>query len=99
MSNTLPICDKCGQPVEPDNDAYLLEDIINVAFPLSRPGLSGPHRHLLPVGQCQGSPSRAQYLEGQPRDTRPGMRYYKEYERETRNAYQLLLAKARGKTK
>ena len=71
------VCDKCSQEVPPNNDVAELEKITG---PLSEGilnwgGNNDNHRHLLPVrvrGQvvCEGSPSRAQYLEGQPRDTR-----------------------------
>lgn len=59
-------CDKCGRPVPADNDAVRLAIILG----------AGPHlitarpRHLLATDNCPGSPSRAQYLEGQPRDER-----------------------------
>lgn len=70
-------CDKCSLPVEPENDATLLEAIRYKSE--KRPSflLSVSSRHLFPVydGEkqrvCEGSPSRAQYLEGQPRDKRP----------------------------
>lgn len=68
------LCDKCGRPVPPANDMTML---------IAASGLPGAEwaptlwysRHLLPVMEdgervCEGSPSRAQYLEGQPRDTR-----------------------------
>ena len=71
------ICDKCLLDVPPNNDVAELEKITG---PLSEGILNwrgdrDDHRHLLPVvvrGKklCEGSPSRAQYLEGQPRDTR-----------------------------
>ncbi|MDO8435635.1 MAG: hypothetical protein Q7S89_03090 [bacterium] len=46
-------------------------------------------RHLLPVAgeiPCAGSPSRAQYLPGQPRDTR-GYGYHDEMEASFRAAF------------
>lgn len=48
--------------------------------------------HLLPLKDgdevvCEGSPSRYQYLEGQPRDTRCDMRYMAELEVVSRAAY------------
>lgn len=66
------VCDKCHQPVNQDNDAALLDAIAldNPLYALATP------RHLLPVMDedgvvlCEGSPSRAQYLPNQPRDTR-----------------------------
>ena len=53
-------------------------------------------RHLLPVIQdgvvlCEGSPTRAQFLERQPRDTRAGsprLDYTEELEEPVRAAYQ-----------
>lgn len=53
-------------------------------------------RHLLPVQEggrvvCEGSPSRAQYLEGQPRDRRPQYAYDPKLEEPTRTAYTTLL--------
>ena len=60
-------CDKCGKPVDPSNDASILEAIF-AGEPAIAVWMVG--RHLLPVEGCQGSPSRAQYLEGRPRDTR-----------------------------
>lgn len=70
-------CDKCGLAVPITNDATQLEALVQ--------GLSGQEaalalvattaRHLLPMENggvlvCPGSPSRAQYLDGQPRDER-----------------------------
>lgn len=60
-------CDKCGFPVHKSNDATWVE-----SFAFSNPFviLAGGARHFLPEGLCPGSPSRAQYIEGQPRDPR-----------------------------
>jgi hypothetical protein len=64
-------CDKCGREVERNNDAVLIDGEVN--------GFSLYHlmsdRHFLPVIEngevvCPGSPSRAQYIEGQPKDSR-----------------------------
>lgn len=87
-------CDKCSTPVPSTNDAGLLDALLQrepiLAFTL-------PPRHLLPVEQdgetvCPGSPSRAQYLEGQPRD--PRYPYRPEAEAPYRQAYaELLIAK------
>lgn len=82
----LNICDKCGEAVEPQNDAVLLELTLS-ENPLFFLAIS---RHLFPTEKCPGSPSRAQYFEGQPRDTR-GYPYYKEYEEKYRGAYQRML--------
>lgn len=89
-------CDKCGREVPHDNDA--------VGFDVCRGGspllyLGAVPRHLLPVldGEevvCTGSPSRAQYLEGQPRDPRPGSQYDPELEASHREAYTKLLAES-----
>lgn len=88
-----PICIRCGGEVPPSNDALIIEQI--------RAGLTGtisiwqivmpPDQsvHLLPVGKCLGSPSRAQYIEGQPRDTRPGGSYHPEIEQFWREAYRI----------
>lgn len=81
------LCDKCGFEVEPKNDAIMLE----MAMPSTDSGeliglIFAAPRHLLPTENCPGSPSRAQYLEGQPRDTR-GYTYRPELEAEVREAY------------
>lgn len=84
------VCDKCGKPVVPENDATRLDRIMfgveswHVMF-------TAP-RHLLPTEDCEGSPSRAQYLEGQPRDTR-GYSYIEEREHMWRDAYTEMLEK------
>ena len=89
-------CDKCGREVEPNNDvgsfmAILADEPLVV--------LLGPPRHLLPVeenGQvvCEGSPSSAQYLEGQPRDTRPQFPYRAIREAPFREAFRKLQEEA-----
>lgn len=72
LGNRSNICDKCGREVLPNNDVlFLMEEL--TGFPLLF--LSAPSRHLLPLFEggkqvCEGSPSRAQYLEGQPKDRR-----------------------------
>lgn len=76
------LCDKCRQPVDPANDAGIVESLFYQGT-----GETSHHRHLLPVDGCAGSPSRAQYLEGQPRDTR-GYKYYPEDETGWRYAYE-----------
>lgn len=60
-------CDKCGYPVEPKNDATLIEA---AAFGNTMLALFAGPRHFLPTEHCEGSPSRAQYIQGQPLDTR-----------------------------
>jgi hypothetical protein len=90
-------CDKCGRSVSPENDAVLLQIFIKREWIGL---LFGPRRHLLPVVEngtvvCEGSPSRAQYLEGQPRDTRPGSLYDQSMEARVRTAYAHVLRNAR----
>lgn len=62
-----PLCDKCGQPVDPSNDATFLDSFY---FNCPEMVLLYGARHLLPVEGCEGSPSRAQYLLGVPPDSR-----------------------------
>jgi len=76
------MCDKCNQPVDPANDAVRL-DAAFFGHPLVSMSVS---RHLLRTKGCEGSPSRAQYLEGQPRDTRD-YPYIEENEVRWRAAY------------
>ena len=78
-------CDKCGLPVEPSNDAVLLDVLVGKGDFLL---LLAQPRHLLPTGDCPGSPSRAQYLEGQPRDPRPEYPYIEPAESAIRAAYE-----------
>lgn len=81
-------CDKCGKPVDNDNDAVLIDLILT-----SNPMLIGARpRHFLPTEDCVGSPSRAQYIEGQPLDDR-GYGYYPEYENRIRDAYKEMCSK------
>jgi len=77
-------CDKCGKEVDPKNDATIIEAVAS-GNPVSI--VFSHARHFLPTESCEGSPSRSQYIEGQPRDTR-GYRYSAEYEQVWRNAYQ-----------
>ena len=81
-------CNKCGTPVPPSDDVTILDAALT-GNPLI--ALFAISRHILPVvidGTliCEGSPSRAQYLEGQPRDTR-GYDYIEANEAPTRAAY------------
>lgn len=81
-------CDKCGREVPMRNDATVIESIMR-DFPMLI--LVNQARHFLPVFEngemvCEGSPSRAQYIEGQPRDTR-GYAYNSEVESKWRKAY------------
>ena len=72
----LSLCDKCGKKVPPSNDVARFEMIFtsDPAFVLM------PSRHLLPTEGCEGSPSRAQYIEGQPRDKRSAYPYQPQFE-------------------
>ncbi len=95
------LCDKCVRLVDPKNDVSALaveafgldgrEANLNELAYLK-------HRHLLPVHNrygklvCSGSPSRAQYIEGQPRDTR-GYGYNLEREAKYREAYARIQAR------
>lgn len=88
-------CDKCGRPVDPTNNAVNIDVGILAlnnrqqdAFFL---GITALPRHLLPVDGCPGSPSRAQYLEGQPRDPRPDYEYDELMEPLVREAYELMV--------
>lgn len=76
-------CDKCNQPVDPSNDATaVVAEAFNEPLLLFINGA----RHFLPTDSCPGSPSRAQYIEGQPRDTR-GYPYDQTIESAMRRAY------------
>jgi hypothetical protein len=88
-------CDKCGLHVPENNDV--------VQFDMALASLEGhpeamltllcaTPRHLLPVIEngivlCEGSPSRAQYLEGQQPDSRLAYAYRPENEALYRNVY------------
>lgn len=81
-------CDKCSRVVWDANNAVLVDAEVQGFTVLH---LTAQSRHFLPVYRhgrrvCSGSPSRAQYIEGQPRDTR-GYTYRKEDERVWRRAY------------
>jgi len=83
-------CDKCGKEVPLSNDAVAFQFICehgNLPGVFER--LQYGARHLLPTEDCEGSPSRAQYLIGQPRDTR-GYAYKVEQEKGCRESYQKL---------
>ena len=68
MKGALMLCDKCGQVVPRDNDAVRIH---MTAHPEAAPYLVlALPRHFLPTQDCPGSPSRAQYIDGQPRDDR-----------------------------
>jgi hypothetical protein len=77
-------CDKCGGQVERSNNACVIHDLV---FGTDFSEILPQHRHLIPIPEiCEGSPSRAQYIEGQPRDAR-GYPYLEEYEESYRAAY------------
>lgn len=84
------VCDKCGQSVEYKDDAMTLDIVLRA---LLAPGSATPAtflvppRHLFPTANCPGSPSRAQYLKGQPRDSRPEYAYDERIEPFVREAY------------
>ncbi len=88
-------CDKCGRIVPPRNNAVNLE--IKSELP-SEALLKADSRHLMPVVEngkivCVGSPSRAQYLPGQPRDTRNKFPYNPKRESYMRECYKEMLRK------
>jgi hypothetical protein len=94
-------CDKCGTEVEYNNDATIFDALL--FDPTLRDSsiliLFSFSRHLLPVIEgdtiiCEGSPSRAQYFEGQPRDARTQWDYEPEQEGRMREAYDLLQKEA-----
>ncbi len=90
-----PNCDKCGRRVPPHNDAVNL-DLNRNNDDVGDRVVMYDSRHLLPVIEngvvvCEGSPSRAQYLIGQPRDPRGKHPYIPREEREIRSAYKQLL--------
>lgn len=90
-------CYKCGRECPPDNDASIFDAIL-LDEPLAV--LYSHACHLLPVYAengvqlCIGSPSRAQYIEGQARDQRPEYAYKNEQEEPHRVAYTELLRQA-----
>mgnify|MGYP000906183313 CR=1 FL=1 len=92
--NDMELCDKCGTYVPDANDAVLLEMAIGGVNSFAL--IFARSRHLLPVIApdgtvvCVGSPSRAQYLEGQPRDQRTAYAYNPALERRIRTAYAAL---------
>ena len=96
MNNTFATqsstCDKCKGEVLPNNDVTIFL-VVQTGDPMYAMAIS---RHLLPVivdGEtvCKGSPSRAQYLEGQPRDERAAYAYNPELEADVRATYAKLL--------
>lgn len=87
------LCDKCGRIVSTDNDAGHIQRIANSFLYLP----SETVRHFMRVvvdGKvvCEGSPSIAQYIDGQPHDNRAHARYDAARETEVRKAYDTLLS-------
>jgi len=84
-------CDKCGKDVDPKNDAVDFDFLRKYGHrPDGFSKLNYGARHLLPTADCVGSPSRAQYIDGQKRDTRMEYQYRPGLEKEYRAAYTLL---------
>lgn len=81
------VCDKCGLPVARSDDAVVIASYAENA-PMML--LVYRARHFMPSETCPGSPSRAQYIAGQPRDTR-GYRYDTAQETRYRQAYARVL--------
>lgn len=90
-------CDKCGCAVQLGNSAVIIDalaDGSDLSVALNR--ASGYNRHFLPVKVgdavlCEGSPSRAQYIEGQPRDMRDYPYLPDKHEARFRTAYDRVL--------
>lgn len=92
FNDTNSRCNKCGEVVPPKNDAVNLEMLLpSTSDEMKLMLVFATPRHLLPTENCEGSQSRAQYLEGQPRDTR-GYPYIEELEAEIREAHAKLVA-------
>lgn len=87
------LCDKCGERVPPENDLRQLLYHLGVASALQM--LLTLPRHLLPTERCEGSPSRVQYLAGQPRDSR-GYPYDPRLVQPIRAAYARMQREARA---
>jgi len=79
-------CDKCGCDVPKSNDAVWIQSYATEQ-PISL--LVFGSRCFLPTDTCPGSPSRAQYIAGQPRDSR--YPYDKSMEKKWRMAYKRIL--------
>jgi hypothetical protein len=79
----MEMCDKCGKEVPDENNASLLDIYLG-----DYRAIFAQPRHLLPTDDCEGSPSRAQYIEGQPKDTRSEYPYESYWEVRTRAAYE-----------
>lgn len=88
----LDVCSKCGEPVMLENNGALFDLFVHEhPTPFLAVSLTQAF-HLLPVIKdgrtvCPGSPSRFQYLAGQPRDPRPQIHYRPEREPIKRAAF------------
>lgn len=86
-------CDKCGKSVHIANSAKTLQYIVEYGRLPNKKEFTtftqSGDRHLLPTDECQGSPSRYQYLEGMDKDPRGGS-YAEELELKYRDAYKIL---------
>lgn len=88
------ICYRCRRHLDIKDNAVVIHLLAVGSDPSipKKPALM----HLLPIKTwwgkvvCRGSPSRAQYIEGQKRDTRDGFRYNPTDEPRWRQAYELL---------
>lgn len=84
-------CDKCGKPVPHNNDATIVSAVLYGGVLGAMQIFGTRARRFLPTEDCEGSPSRAQYIEGQPRDTR-GYDYEPEWEERVREAFEKVQA-------
>jgi hypothetical protein len=89
-------CNKCGAAVPSSNDAVIFDALLTGNSLIA---LFGVPRHLLPVIEdsvvvCEGSPSRAQYIEGQLRDQRGDYPYDEAQEPVMRAAYAAMQERA-----
>lgn len=82
------ICDKCGQEVKPHDNAVLVYLEAGYSNAVTQA------RHLFASSTCEGSPSMAQYFEGQPRDAREWYPLNIHKVQEIREAYKRVLKKA-----
>ena len=84
-------CDKCSEIVPRENSTMLLEEQRDNP----QVGHYQHDRHLFAVDgpvPCEGSPSRAQYIEGQSHDQRGIYDYHADLEVSIREAYAKMLA-------
>jgi hypothetical protein len=94
------ICKRCGKAIPPWNNAEIFDRILSSIRTPIRHNYSShllpTSNHLLPVTDesgkllCIGSPSRCQYFEGYPKDTRGKAEYLPESEKDFREARQEL---------